>query len=156
MQVQTETLGAHTGIGADENTSPNTLKKDAACEVLGSGLVLIRHALSTDQQRWLAEYAIAAGSHRSWNQPNAGWYTADGNLNATPSRGRMYDRIDAYPDAERVAGVCQKAVEQARAAQPRLPAMDLTHMLLLLYKDAEGMSWHRAATRTTATTTTRS
>lgn len=107
--------------------------------VLGPGSVLLKQALTEEAQRWMAEYAFAAGSR----QKGRGWYTAEGALNATKSRGRLYDAIRYYPEPERILKLCLGLVGEARSAQPKLPQMTPTHMLLLLYRDAEGMGWHR-------------
>ena len=109
-----------------------------AVQVLGPGLVLLQGALSPEQQRWLVEYALCAGA-----RPKRGWYSAAGQLNATPSRGRIYDAIDNFPEADGIRGLCLDLVQQSRAAQPNIPQMHVTHMLLLLYTTAEGMGWHR-------------
>lgn len=108
-------------------------------QVLGPGLVWMRQALTPRKQREMAEYALAAGSRTD----GKGWYTEEGLLNATDSRGRVYDAIQHYPEPERVQNLCQSLVSAARSAQPKLGKMNPTHLLLLLYRDAKGMAWHR-------------
>ena len=109
-------------------------------EVLGNGFVVLRNALDPEMQKWLAEYAVAAG-RRPYP---SGWYDRDGTaLNATASRGRIYDAITSYPESERIRELCLGLVDRCRMAQPNLPQMEVTHMLLLLYTAAEGMDWHR-------------
>jgi hypothetical protein len=39
--------------------------------------------------------------------------------------------------------MCLALVKCAQAAAPALPAMNATHLLLLYYATAQGMSWHR-------------
>ena len=114
---------------------------ESSSTVLGNGFVVIKHALNEKEQRWLAEYAFGAGKRKA---PLGWWKDADcTELNATPSRGRMYDAIERYPEPDRIRALCLQLVSRCRAVQPKLPEMDVTHMLLLLYTSAQGMDWHR-------------
>merc|ERR1712118_277151 len=71
--------------------------------------------------------------------------SADGSrqLNAGVSRGRIYQALHHYRDCSMVQALCSTLVDIARSVAPKLPQMDVTHMLLLYYTGAEGMGWHR-------------
>eukprot|EP00475_Leptophrys_vorax_P033645 TRINITY_DN53172_c0_g1_i1.p1 TRINITY_DN53172_c0_g1~~TRINITY_DN53172_c0_g1_i1.p1 ORF type:complete len:250 (+),score=61.04 TRINITY_DN53172_c0_g1_i1:75-752(+) len=114
------------------------ISPDVEIRSLGPGIALLKKALSSDSQIALANWALNAGKH-----PTDGWFTEDGKLNATPSRGRIYLPVDKYGDPEPVRQLCIDLVRQGQTVTPALPDIDLTHLLLLYYSDGEGMCWHR-------------
>lgn len=75
--------------------------------------------------------------------------SANGKIQAHPvvesdlSRGRVYDAITTFPEADHVRGLCSSLVGLARSADPKLPMMIPTHLLLLYYASAGGMTWHK-------------
>jgi len=124
-----------------EDAEKVVILTDGSPTVLGDGFVVIKKALDEKEQRWLAQYAFGAGKRKA---PLGWWKDADyTELNVSPSRGRIYEAIERYPGPERIRALCLKLVSRCRAVQPKLPEMDVTHMLLLLYTSAQGMVWHR-------------
>lgn len=122
---------------------PATAIDTSKIERLGPGSVIIRQALSKEVQIWLAQYAMHAGTDAA----NGGgfWRTVQGQqvLNATSGRGRLYQPISRYPSPDVIKRVCLDLVRVGRTKAEKLPDMDVTHLLLLYYATAEGMSWHR-------------
>ena len=113
-------------------------------EVLEPGLVHIKHALGRDAQVALAEVAMARGNH-----PTDGFWrpaTEDGaprvlNCSVPMSRGRVFDAIGRFPAA--FVEACAASVRTARAADPHMPAMDPTHLLMVYYESGRGIFWHK-------------
>jgi len=103
--------------------------------VLEPGLVYLEQALGKEQQEQLVDIAVQEG------ESARGFYNAQGRLNSTPSRGRIYDRLDRFPVLLR--DVCLDLVNRARQADPAMPAMTPTHLLLLKYTSHRGMGLHR-------------
>jgi alkylated DNA repair protein (DNA oxidative demethylase) len=64
-------------------------------------------------------------------------------LNATRSRGRIYQALSQFPDPEIVTGMCHELLRLARDVVPQLPPMTPTHLLLLYYTTHRGIPWHR-------------
>jgi len=119
-------------------------KQSPDVRVLAPGLVFIKHALDESEQKWLADYAMAAG-----HMPEKGWWISDASgarvLNSDAGRGRIYEAIKHYPAPDLIEKLCQSFVGQARSKAARLPEMNPTHLLLLYYTTAEGMYWHMDA-----------
>jgi alkylated DNA repair dioxygenase AlkB len=118
---------------------------DSGLQVIAPGLVYLKQALSEDQQRWLAKYAIDAGNRKD----HGFWIDAPGEngestrvLNSDKGRGRIYDDVLNFPDAERVEDLCHKLVACARNKDSKMPEMNPTHLLLLYYATHDGMEWH--------------
>jgi alkylated DNA repair dioxygenase AlkB len=116
-------------------------------QVIAPGLVFLKSALNVQQQRWLAKYAIDAGSR----EHNGFWLTTttmnENNekqkiLNSDKSRGRIYDDVENFPDPQLVQQLCHSLVDQARDLDNKMPQMDPTHLLLLYYASEDGMEWH--------------
>ena len=113
-------------------------------EVLEPGLVHIKHALGRDAQLALAEVAMARGNHPTdgfWRPP-----TEDGaprvlNCSVSMSRGRVFDAVGRFPAS--FVEACGAAVRTARAADPHMPAMDPTHLLMVYYESGRGIFWHK-------------
>ena len=113
-------------------------------EVLEPGLVHIKHALGRDAQVALAEVAMARGNHPTdgfWRPP-----TEDGaprvlNCSVSMSRGRVFDAVGRFPAS--FVEACGAAVRTARAADPHMPAMDPTHLLMVYYESGRGIFWHK-------------
>ena len=112
-------------------------------EVLEPGLVHIKNALGRDAQVALAEVAMARGNH-----PTDGFWrpAEDGaprvlNCSVPNSRGRVFDAIGRFPAA--FVDACAASVRTARAADPHMPAMDPTHLLMVYYEKGKGIFWHK-------------
>ena len=112
-------------------------------EVLEPGLVHIKNALGRDAQVALAEVAMARGNH-----PTDGFWrpAEDGaprvlNCSVPNSRGRVFDAIGRFPAA--FVEACAASVRTARAADPHMPAMDPTHLLMVYYESGRGIFWHK-------------
>eukprot|EP00747_Dinoflagellata_sp_TGD_P222662 gnl/TRDRNA2_/TRDRNA2_94365_c0_seq1.p1 gnl/TRDRNA2_/TRDRNA2_94365_c0~~gnl/TRDRNA2_/TRDRNA2_94365_c0_seq1.p1 ORF type:complete len:252 (+),score=37.20 gnl/TRDRNA2_/TRDRNA2_94365_c0_seq1:73-828(+) len=133
------TAQAHTSEG--EYAKELSLATNAQVEALGPGLVVIRGALSPDAQCRLATYALEIGGGKQ----GGFWINDDSGrrLNAGPARGRIYKALQHYRDFEFIRSLCLELVDTARHAAPKLPLMDVTHMLLLYYTGTDGMGWHR-------------
>ncbi len=121
------------------------INKSDSCVVtrFGPGLVLIKNAFGVESQKWLARYAMGAGK-----DPKTGFWVNAGKdgkpiLNATPSRGRIYQALSKYPEFDRIKQMCLDLVGMARTKAEALPAMNATHLLLLYYATADGMIWHK-------------
>ena len=112
-------------------------------EVLEPGLVHIKNALGRDAQVALAEVAMARGNH-----PTDGFWrpAEDGaprvlNCSVPNSRGRVFDAIGRFPTT--FVEACATSVRTARAADPHMPAMDPTHLLMVYYEKGKGIFWHK-------------
>jgi alkylated DNA repair dioxygenase AlkB len=105
--------------------------------VLESGLVLIKGAVSPEEQ---VKMAAAAMSRGDLPDPQ-GFRNATGQLNSTKTRGRIYDAVTTFDG--RFRELCQQVVHAARSADVSMPAMDPTHLLMLFYTSARGMGYHR-------------
>jgi hypothetical protein len=103
---------------------------------LRDGLVVVRNALSLDEQLRLAECATELGLAQS-----GGFFDADGMPNSRPYRGRVFSSIRDWPDV--ASEWCNRALDEGIAVEPTLPPMDATHVLLLAYMSGEGVGWHR-------------
>ena len=107
--------------------------------------MLIRNALDATTQMSLVKYAM----HVADSDPDGGFWCKDKqgrklHLNATHSRGRIYQRLDAYPDCAAIQNFCVQLVRAAkRNTQVSLPDMSPTHLLLLYYTGSNGLRWHR-------------
>lgn len=115
--------------------------ESSTIRVIAPGLVLMKGALNKEKQIWLAEYATKAGE-----DPQHGFWTTLANgekvLNNDKGRGRIYDTIHAFPDAQLVQGLCEEMVAVARKNDAHMPQMFPTHLLLLKYATPDGMCWH--------------
>merc|ERR1719330_1997047 len=91
---------------AAENAEKVVVLTDGSPTVLGNGFVVIKKALDEKEQRWLAQYAFGAGKRKA---PLGWWKDADyTELNVSPSRGRIYEAIERYPEPERIRALCLK------------------------------------------------
>eukprot|EP01119_Soliformovum_irregulare_P003198 TRINITY_DN13535_c0_g1_i1.p1 TRINITY_DN13535_c0_g1~~TRINITY_DN13535_c0_g1_i1.p1 ORF type:complete len:170 (-),score=22.65 TRINITY_DN13535_c0_g1_i1:113-622(-) len=111
--------------------------------VLTPGLVLIRNALSSEQQSWLSNLAIQLAS----SDPTGGFWVdlPDGQrvLNSGKHRGRIYDALSKFPQSEIVKQLCLNLLSKAQQKDQKMPSSDPTHLLLLYYANDDGMYWHR-------------
>jgi len=114
-------------------------------QVIAPGLVCMKGALSSEQQIWLASYAMSAGSREKsgfWLPQSTSDTEKPRVLNSDEFRGRIYDDIENFPDSPKVQTLCHLLVSRARECDNRMPQMDPTHLLLLYYASADGMEWH--------------
>jgi alkylated DNA repair dioxygenase AlkB len=122
-----------------------TISAHAVCVPLGPGSVLIRNALDENAQLTLVRYAM----HVDSVDPDGGFWFRDRagsklHLNATRSRGRIYQRLDVYPYPETIRQLCTQLVQFAKSkSRVSLPVMSPTHLLLLYYMSSNGLRWHR-------------
>jgi alkylated DNA repair dioxygenase AlkB len=130
-------------ICTPSESSPSSLWQELGknIEVIAPGLVFIKGALNQEQQIWLANYALKAGS-----DPQRGFWevlpSGERVLNSDTGRGRIYDAITTFPDPEKVLELCHALVRAAQNQDSALPDMTPTHLLLLYYATADGMYWH--------------
>jgi len=104
---------------------------------IAPGLVIVRGALSTDEQQYLAQAAQRLGRRKG----NGFWDAATGQLNAATGRGRIYDRIRDMPRLFR--SVATRAVAAARECDAAMPDCQPSHCLVNYYTSATGLLWHR-------------
>lgn len=102
--------------------------------VLEPGLVHIRSALTQAEQEWLAQVALQLGEREK------GFYV-DGKLNSSKTRGRIYDSLQRYPEG--MQHYCIAQVSRACEADPAMPMMTPSHLLLLKYATERGIGFHR-------------
>jgi alkylated DNA repair dioxygenase AlkB len=116
--------------------------ESSTIQVIAPGLVIMKGALNKEKQIWLAEYALKARE-----DPQHGFWTTLANgekvLNSNEGRGRIYDTIKAFPNANLVQDLCEEMVSIARGKDNQMPPMFPTHLLLLHYASPDGMCWHR-------------
>lgn len=129
--------------------------------VLAPGLVVIKNALATSEQVWLAQLAMWRGSEP---EPRGFWRMAHekGAPDSTPprrepnsspfaGRGRVYDeigKITAMPGAEgALKALAAALVDAACAVDAAMPRMEPTHVLLVHYSHGRNVrptiSWHK-------------
>lgn len=104
---------------------------------LRDGLVVVRNALTLDEQLRLAECATELGLAA----PPGGLFDAEGMPNSRPYRGRVFSSIRDWPAF--ASEWCNRSLDEGIAVDPTLPPMDATHILLLAYMSSEGVGWHR-------------
>ena len=106
-------------------------------EVHAPGLVVVRSALSDEEQQYLARSTRRLGQRRL-----NGFFDADtGTLNAATGRGRIYERRERLPF--RFEWLATRAVAQARECHGELPACRPSHCLINYYTSSKGLRWHR-------------
>ena len=110
--------------------------RDLSVEVLAPGLVVIRGALSEEEQR-----RLASSAHRLGRRADAGFLTSSGQPNAASGRGRIYDKSSRLPGAFR--RLCSKVVDAARASDDAMPSCKPSHILVNKYTSSKGLVWHR-------------
>lgn len=111
-----------------------TLFPEAEISVLEPGLVHISGALTATEQECLARVALEEGER-------CGGFYESGKLNSARTRGRIYDTMERFPRS--IQQLCLKQVARARGADPAMPAMVPTHLLLLKYASETGIRFHR-------------
>ena len=127
--------------------------------VLAPGLVVVKDAVTPDQQRWLALVAMRRGREPP---PRGFWVDRpapagpDGSSplrrepNSSPNAGRAraYDALGAFADAEApLRALCAALVGAARRADAAMPPMAPTHLLLVHYSRGQhvrpAIAWHK-------------
>ena len=124
-------------ISASRSTFSPHSRGNATAVQLREGLVVVRNALSLNEQVRLAETATDIGLA----PPPRGFFEEDGKPNSRPYRGRVFSSIRDWPDF--ASQWCNRALSKGIAVDPSLPSMDATHVLLLAYMSSEGVGWHR-------------
>lgn len=114
-------------------------------EVYGPGLVLLRHFLTPDMQLFLVKECFAKEnselhSGTFWNLEKLDNGRGLFHLNMG-TRGRMIDRMEAFP-AE-FKGICLESLAAAQRADPSLPSMNPTTLLINFYKPRATFKWHQ-------------
>merc|ERR1719291_792041 len=74
-------------------------------------------------------------------EQDRGFYEDDGALNSSAARGRVFDRLQCFPDG--MEQLCLTQVQRATLADPAMPAMQPTHLLMLKYSSERGIGFHR-------------
>jgi alkylated DNA repair dioxygenase AlkB len=117
------------------------IPKMKSTEVIEPGLVILRNFVEDSECERIARTALEWG-----RQGVDGFYTTDDKGQAVlntgeKGRGRIYDAATRFPTS--VTDKCKTAVKHARFADPAMPKMECTHLLLNLYTTNEGLVWHR-------------
>ena len=128
--------------GVRESSSP--LMENKKIEVIEPGLVILRGFVDDDACRRIARMAKVTGSV---DRREDGFYSvcpASGQrtLNTGEARGRLYDRAERFAPFG-VLPRAAAAVAAARRADPAMPPMACSHVLLNMYVSSEGLAWHR-------------
>ena len=105
-------------------------------EVLAPGLVIIRNALSEEEQKLLASSTETLG-----RRAGRGFRNRNGDLNADAGRGRIYDKASQLPRCFR--RLCSKVVSQAMTLDSAMPSCAPSHVLINHYTTTKGLLWHR-------------
>ena len=110
---------------------------------LEPGLVFLRRAVDTAEQRRLAAEIWATGSGRRGAQH--GFFRSDGQLSGPKGqRGRIFDAADRFPAlADLLLPACRRWVAVAQATDPAMPSHTATHLLLLYYRAGGTLGFHR-------------
>jgi len=113
--------------------------------LLEPGLVVVRQALSLDQQRMLACEAWRAGTGDRGAAHS--FFEKDSTTLRGPkgSRGRIFDACDAYDKrlTDILLPACAQWVSAARSIDDSMPAHQATHLLLLYYLSGGRLGFHR-------------
>lgn len=122
-------------------TFPTNVSNDKMeVEVIEPGLVVLRHFLDDHECQRIAEMAQDWG-----NRGENGFYTVNESgqkvLNTGENRGRIYDAATRFPLD--VIHHSHQAALAACDADPAMPNMECTHLLLNMYTTSEGLVWHR-------------
>ena len=75
---------------------------------------------------------------------NGGFWNRDQTLNCTKDRGRIFNAVGAFP--EKFHSTCMDSLKLARSADPTLPSMHPTHLILLYYQTlarSPYIPWHQ-------------
>lgn len=112
---------------------------------LAPGLFVIKNALTQNEQRELTLYTLALGE----DSQNGFYKSAEGGqriLNSQPNRGRMYRRMDDFPQ---LASICARTLALATEIDHSLPPANPTHAIALYYQMLTSppthgyIPWHR-------------
>ena len=119
--------------------SPSKAQRPVVVEVLEPGLVVLRQIVDDEGCERLARAAFEMGSQ---NHGDDGFYMSMGELNTGDAgRGRIYDAASRFPSF--VVDHCSHSVQLARERDSAMPEMDCTHVLLNMYTNSDGFTWHR-------------
>jgi len=110
----------------------------SSVQILRPGLVVVRKALSEEEQLDLTKISVQLGQRTA----PQGFFDENGAPNSRDYRGRIFSSIKDWPTWVK-DNVCNRAVTQAREVDATLSTMSPTHVLLLCYMNAEGVGWHR-------------
>ncbi len=106
---------------------------------LEPGLVHVKRFLPLEEQVKLATLLMQEGSRAS-----GGFWENHQKLNCTESRGRIFNRVEAFPKLFPLAGM--DALKRAQSVDHTLTSVKPTHLILLYYKSL-GLSphipWHQ-------------
>jgi len=112
-------------------------------QVIEPGLVLLRQFVSAEECERIAVMAQQWGCVESSGED--GFYTSTESgervLNTGEARGRIYDAATRFPPT--LIEPCVAAVHEACRADPVMPSMTCTHLLLNMYTTSDGLVWHR-------------
>ena len=120
------------------STTANFSFSTSSVQILRPGLVVIRSALSEEEQLDLTKISVQLGQRTA----PQGFFDENGAPNSRDYRGRIFSSIKDWPTWVK-DNVCNRAVTQAREVEATLSTMSPTHVLLLCYMNAEGVGWHR-------------
>jgi alkylated DNA repair dioxygenase AlkB len=118
--------------------------------VLESGLVHIPACIDGRAQQLLADVArVAGGDGRSPGTVNGGFFRCnpstgrrEHNHSESWGRGRIFAELERFPRAQELRKLCANVVALARRADPSMPTMTPTHLLLNLYRKGRGIPTH--------------
>ena len=114
--------------------------------VLEPGLVVLRRALTDDEQRELATEAWRIGAAGANGRHS--FFEEDGcTLNGPKAtRGRIFDSCESPLLASlmrKLLPACERWVETACSADSSMPTHEASHLLLLYYRAGGHLGWHR-------------
>lgn len=143
--VETKHFHAPTTPSKGDTKPLSSFLENENVEVIEPGLVVLRRFVDDGECRRIARMAKAMGS--GGDRDEDGFYAAcpaSGRriLNTGERRGRIYDRAARFAPLG-VLHHAVAAVTAARRADPAMPPMTCSHVLLNMYVSAEGLAWHR-------------
>jgi alkylated DNA repair dioxygenase AlkB len=109
--------------------------------VLQPGLVLLRGFLTEREQQRVAAQALDWGDSDDDGFFIVNEHTGEREYNTGEQRGRIYDAASKFP-ADMISHSA-RASHVASLADPAMPPMDCTHLLLNMYTSTAGLCWHR-------------
>mmetsp|Transcript_16461 Transcript_16461/g.22756 ORF Transcript_16461/g.22756 Transcript_16461/m.22756 type:complete len:341 (-) Transcript_16461:15-1037(-) len=126
--------------------------KKMRAEVLEPGLVVLRQALSLEDQKWLVDQCFRVGEgtpegggfyklEREEEESSAVASAGDVLRLNMGSRGRLVEHIDSFP--QHFAQICQQCLEIGQGYDKSLTGMTPNTVLVNFYKDNAQFKWHR-------------
>ena len=119
-----------------------SIHSNSGAEVLMPGVVLIRNALTMDEQMWVTRKILAYGhgEQKLWKKNDERTFELN---NQRQGRGRIYDDLKSYSGSMSLKSLCEGCAAAAMTVDPTMPDISPTHLLTMYYTTNRKLGWHR-------------